>query len=277
MIPLRELEGARALVTGAGSLAPGIGNGRAAAILLARAGARVALVDLSADAARQTRDLIEEEGGVALVVPADVGDPANVQRAVATVADRFGGVDILVNNVGVAGPPGTAVDVDVGAWRLALHVNVTSMMLLAKHVVPHMARAGGGAVVNVSSIAALGGGHPTLLYPTAKGAIVSMTKAMAAHHGPQGIRVNCVAPGLVLTPMVQSRGMSDELREARRLAAPLETEGTGWDVGEAVLYLAGPRGRWVTGVVLPVDGGITATLPIRTPPRPSRTPAEQPA
>jgi len=277
MIPLRELEGARALVTGAGSLAPGIGNGRAAAILLARAGARVALVDLSADAARQTRDLIEEEGGDALVVPADVGDPANVQRAVATVADRFGGVDILVNNVGVAGPPGTAVDVDVGAWRLALHVNVTSMMLLAKHVVPHMARAGGGAVVNVSSIAALGGGHPTLLYPTAKGAIVSMTKAMAAHHGPQGIRVNCVAPGLVLTPMVQSRGMSDELREARRLAAPLETEGTGWDVGEAVLYLAGPRGRWVTGVVLPVDGGITATLPIRTPPRPSRTPAEQPA
>jgi len=244
-----------------------MGNGRAVAILLARAGARVALVDVSVDAARETHRMIDGEGGDAVVVPADVADPGAVERLVEDVVDRFDRIDVLVNNVGIAGPPGTAVDVDVDAWQLALHVNVTSMMLLAKFVVPHMERAGGGAIVNMASIAGLGGGHPTLLYPTAKGAVVSMTKAMAVHHGPQGIRVNCVAPGLVLTPMVESRGMSHEMREARRLAAPLPIEGSGWDVGEAVLYLAGPRARWVTGVVLPVDGGITATIPIRTPSR----------
>jgi NAD(P)-dependent dehydrogenase (short-subunit alcohol dehydrogenase family) len=141
------------------------------------------------------------------------------------------------------------------------------MMLLAKNCVPHMRSAGGGAIVNVSSIAGLGGGHPTLLYPTAKAAVIGLTKAMAAHHGVDGIRVNCVAPGLAFTPMVESRGMSEDLREARRRSAPLAVEGNGWDVGSAVLYLASPAARWVTGVVLPVDGGISATIPIQTPPR----------
>jgi NAD(P)-dependent dehydrogenase (short-subunit alcohol dehydrogenase family) len=132
------------------------------------------------------------------------------------------------------------------------------MMLMAKYAIPEMRKVGGGAIVNIASVAGLAGGHPSLLYPTSKGAVVNMTKAMAAHHGAEGIRVNCVAPGMVYTPMVYSRGMSPEMREARRERSLLKTEGTGWDVGNAVLYLVGDEARWVTGVVLPVDAGATA-------------------
>jgi NAD(P)-dependent dehydrogenase (short-subunit alcohol dehydrogenase family) len=118
-----------------------------------------------------------------------------------------------------------------------------------------MRKAGGGSSINIASVAGLAGGHPTLLYPTSKGAVANMTRAMAAHHGSDGIRVNCVAPGMVYTPMVYSRGMSAEMRAARRERSLLKTEGTGWDVGNAVLYLAGDEARWG---VLPVYAGATA-------------------
>jgi NAD(P)-dependent dehydrogenase (short-subunit alcohol dehydrogenase family) len=139
-----------------------------------------------------------------------------------------------------------------------MRVNVTAMMLMAKYAIPEMRKAGGGAIINLASVAGLAGGHPSLLYPTSKGAIVNMTRAMAAHHGSEGIRVNCVAPGMVYTPMVYSGGMSPEMREARRQRSLLRTEGTGWDVGNAVLYLASDEARWLTGVILPVDAGATA-------------------
>lgn len=122
------------------------------------------------------------------------------------------------------------------------------------------------AIVNIASVAGLVGGHPSLLYPTSKGAVVNMTRAMAAQHGAEGIRVNCIAPGMVYTPMVYSRGMTPEMRETRRMRSLLQTEGSGWDVGNAVLYLVGDESRWVTGVILPVDAGATAgagRLPIR--------------
>jgi len=134
------------------------------------------------------------------------------------------------------------------------------MMLMAKYAIPEMRKAGGGSIINIASVAGLAGGHPSLLYPTSKGAIVNLTRAMATHHGGEGIRVNCVAPGMVYTPMVYSRGMSPEIREARRERSLLKTEGTGWDVGNAVLYLAGDEARWVTGIVLPVDAGATAGI-----------------
>lgn len=114
------------------------------------------------------------------------------------------------------------------------------------------------AIVNIASVAGLVGGHPSLLYPTSKGAVVNMTRAMAAQHGAEGIRVNCIAPGMVYTPMVYSRGMTPEMRETRRMRSLLQTEGSGWDVGNAVLYLVGDESRWVTGVILPVDAGATA-------------------
>ena len=254
----QRLSGKVAIVTGAGSRADGIGNGRAASILLARHGAKVALVDAMRDWAEVTARMIEAERGDCVVLAADVTDPAACADAVGQTVKRWGGLDILVNNVGVAGPPGTAVEVDPVAWDQAMRVNVTSMMLMAKYAIPEMRKRGAGAIVNVASVAGLTGGHPNLLYPASKGAVVNMTRAMAAHHGIEGIRVNCIAPGMVYTPMVYSRGMSDELREARRNRSLLKTEGTGWDVGNAVLYLVSEEARWVTGVVLPVDAGATA-------------------
>lgn len=266
--PALDLGGAVALVTGAGSQTDGLGNGRASAILLARHGARVAVVDRVEAAAEQTRLAVEAEGGTAAVFLGDVSDPADCHAMVTAAAERLGDPTILVNNVGVAGPPGVAGEVDPDAWDAAMRVNVKSMVLMAGECLPGMDRAGGGAIVNISSAAGLVGGHPAILYATSKGAITQLTRAMAAHHGPQGIRVNCVAPGMVHTPMVTVRGMTEEMREARRSRSVLGTEGTAWDVAAAVLYLASPLARWVTGVVLPVDGGYSsAGMPLPTPPR----------
>lgn len=253
-----RLKGRIAVVTGAGSRGAGIGNGRAAAILMARQGASVLLLDAIGEAALQTQRMIAEEGGVSKALEADVTRPAECESAVRTAVDLWGRVDILVNNVGIGGPPGTAVDVDLEGWEHALRVNVTSMMLMSKFAIPEMRKQGAGSIVNIASVAGLIGGHPSLLYPTSKGAVVNMTRAMATHHGTEGIRVNCVCPGMVYTPMVSSRGMTAEMREARRLRSLLQTEGTGWDVGNAVLYLASDEARWVTGVILPVDAGATA-------------------
>lgn len=248
-----------AIVTGAGSRGDGIGNGRAAAVLLARRGARVALVDSVAEWAEQTRSMIEAEGGTSFVVETDVADPESCSRCVSQVVDRWGQLDILVNNVGVGGPPGDVVDVDPAEWERCHRINVTSMMLMSKYSVPHMRRAGGGSIVHVSSVAGLLGGHPHIAYPVTKGAVIPLTKAMAAQHGPEGIRVNAVAPGMVYTPMVStSAEMTEAVRETRRRRSLLGTEGTGWDVGEAVAFLASRRARWITGVVLPVDAGSTA-------------------
>lgn len=252
-----SLSGRVALVTGAGSRSADIGNGRAAAILLARRGARVLLLDAQRQAAEGTQRLIEAEGGVALSAQADVADPEQCREAVALAVGHWGRVDILVNNVGIGGPAGSAVDVDLEEWDRALRINVTSMMLMARYAIPEMRKIGAGAIVNIASVAGLIGGTPSLLYPTSKGAVVNMTRAMAAQHGAQGIRVNCVAPGMVYTPMVADR-MTPEIREARRMRSLLQTEGSGWDVGQAVAYLASDEARWVTGVILPVDAGTTA-------------------
>jgi NAD(P)-dependent dehydrogenase (short-subunit alcohol dehydrogenase family) len=261
-----RLAGKVAIVTGAGSRADGIGNGRAAAILLARHGARVALIDTVRGWVEATARMIEGEGGQCCVIEADVSIASACAAAVTQTVARWGRLDCLVNNVGIAGPPGTAVEVDPEAWDQALRVNVTSMMLMAKYAIPEMRKLGGGAIVNIASVAGLAGGHPHLLYPTSKGAVVQLTRAMAAQHGTEGIRVNCIAPGMVYTPMVYSRGMSPELRDQRRRRSLLQTEGTGWDVGNGVLYLVSDEARWVTGVVLPIDAGATAgagALPAR--------------
>jgi NAD(P)-dependent dehydrogenase (short-subunit alcohol dehydrogenase family) len=247
-----------AIVTGAGSRADGIGNGRAAAILLARQGAKVTLVDQNPAWVERTRQMIEAESGISLTVLADVTRPEDCSRIVRETVHTWGRLDILVNNVGIGGPPGTAVDVDIEAWDHAMRVNVTSMVLMAKYAIPEMIAAGGGAIVNLASVAGLLGGSPSLLYPTSKGAVVNMTRAMAAHHAPDRIRVNAVAPGMVYTPMVYAGGMTDDLREARRNRSLLKVEGEGWDVGNAVLYRDSEEARWVTGVILPVDAGATA-------------------
>ena len=253
-----RVAGKVAIVTGAGSRADGIGNGRAASVLLARNGAKVTLVDQNEAWVGRTREMIEAEGGTCQVVLADVTNPEDCARIVGETTGRWDRLDVLVNNVGISGPQGTAVEVDLAEWDQALRVNITSMMLMARFAIPEMAKAGGGSIINLASFAGLFGGHPHLLYPTTKGAVVNMTRAMAAHHAPQGIRVNAIAPGMVYTPMVYAGGMSEELREARRNRSLLKTEGTGWDIGNAVLYLASDEARWVTGITLPVDAGASA-------------------
>lgn len=253
-----RLQGKVAIVTGAGSRGDGIGNGRAAAILLARHGARVALVDVNRDWAAETARLIAAEGGTAEIMDGDVADADACQTIVARTLEAFGRLDILVNNVGITGPRGDAVEVDPAAWAEAMRINVASMMLMSKYAVPEMAKTGGGSIINLSSVAGLRGGHPSLLYPTSKSAVIGLTRAMAAHHGRAGIRVNCIAPGTVYTPMVSSRGMSAQMRQARADVTLLGTEGTGWDIGHGVLFLASDEARWITGITLPIDGGASA-------------------
>jgi NAD(P)-dependent dehydrogenase (short-subunit alcohol dehydrogenase family) len=256
-----RLQGRVAIVTGAGSRAEGIGNGRASAILMARNGARVVLVDQVDAWAQRTRELVEAEGGQGHVVVADVSKPDDCRRVVDQAVAQFGGVDILVNNVGITGALGTAVEVDPVEWEESLRINVTSMMLMAKVVVPQMVARGAGSIINIASVAGLKGGTPHLLYPTSKGAVVNMTRAMAAHHGAEGIRVNCVCPGMLHTPMMYAGGMSEAQRESRRKRSILQTEGSGWDTGAAVLFLASDDARWITGAILPVDAGATAATP----------------
>jgi NAD(P)-dependent dehydrogenase (short-subunit alcohol dehydrogenase family) len=257
-----RVRGKVALVTGAGSSAEGIGNGRAAALLLARHGAKVALLDFNEASAAETGRMIEDEGGECMVVQADVTDIKACESAVQATADRWGRLDILVNNVGTSRIVGNAVELDVEAWDRGLRLNVTSMMYMVRFAVPQMQKSGGGSIINIASITALHGGHPNLFYPTSKGAILNLTRTMAGNHGGDGIRVNCIAPGFVYTPVVYGGGrLPDGVREKRREMSVLKTEGTGWDVGWGVLFLASDEARWITGVILPIDAGVSAISP----------------
>ena len=215
-----------------------IGNGRATAILLARQGAKVALLDYNVEWAQETKRMIDEEGGISEVIHTDVTDEQSCRNAVQKAVSLFGTVHILVNVVGVGGAMGDATTVDMLAWDRDLRINLTSMVLMSRHAIPVMRTNGRGAVVNMSSVSGLLGGNPSLLYPTTKGAVVQMTRAMAAQHGPENIRVNCVCPGMVYTPMVRGRGMTEELRQARINQNLLRQEGTGWDVGNGKILNA---------------------------------------
>jgi NAD(P)-dependent dehydrogenase (short-subunit alcohol dehydrogenase family) len=155
---------------------------------------------------------------------------------------------------------GDATKVDMDAWDRDLRINLTSMVLTARHAIPHMRKNARGSIVNMSSVSGLLGGNPSLLYPTTKGATIQMTRAMAAQHGPENIRVNCVAPGMVFTPMVKSRGMTDELRQARIDQNLMKQEGDAWDVGNGVLFLCSREAKWITGLIMPIDGGVSFSL-----------------
>ena len=255
------LRGRVAVVTGGGAAGDGIGNGRAAALLLARAGARVVVVDRQKTLAQRTAEMIAAEGGEAEAYEADVTDESQCRELVQRVVERFGGLQLLDNNVGI-GSRGSVVDEPADAWRRVMQVNVESMFLMSKFAIPAMVASGGGAIVNVSSISAL---RPRGLtsYSVSKGAVIALTKAMAVDHGRDGIRVNCVAPGPVFTPMVSASGMSDAAREQRKRASVLRIEGTGWDVGYAVRFLLSEQARYITGQVLVVDGGTTLRGPER--------------
>lgn len=250
------LAGKVAIVTGGGAAGDGIGNGRAAAILLARAGARVLVVDRQLDLAQQTVNMIIAEDGDAVAFAADVTDEKHCAAMVDAALSHFSRLDLLDNNVGIASK-GSVVEEDPQVWRQVMQVNVESMFLASKHAIPAMIQtAASGAIVNVASIAALRPRGMTA-YSVSKGAVIALTRAMAVDHGPAGIRVNCVAPGPVYTPMVYAEGMSDEARERRRNASILGVEGSGWDVGYAVRFLLSDQAGFITGQTLVVDGGAT--------------------
>jgi NAD(P)-dependent dehydrogenase (short-subunit alcohol dehydrogenase family) len=256
------LEGKVAVVTGGGAAGDGIGNGRAAALLLAQSGAQVVVVDRRIELAKRTVEMISEAGGVAEAHAADVTDEAACRALVEYAVERFGRLDLLDNNVGI-GSRGSVVDEKPETWRRVMQVNVESMFLLSKYAIPAMiASGGGGAIVNVASISAMMPRGLTA-YSVSKGAVIALTQAMAVDHGPDGIRVNCVAPGPVYTPMVFAGGMSENAREQRRRASLLRIEGTGWDVGNAVRFLLSNQARYITGQVLVVDGGTTLMGPAR--------------
>lgn len=257
----RQLAGRSCIVTGAGSQGSGVGNGRATAIAFARQGGRVLVVDQDPDAGQYTVDTINADGGEAKLFVANVTEADACEAMVHAARDQWGRVDVLVNNVGID-CKGSVVNVSEITWDHVMDVNVKSAVLASKFAIPAMIDDGGGAIVNISSVSALRPKGSTA-YSTSKGAIVALTRAMAVDHGPDGIRVNCVVPGPVYTPMVSSAGMSEELRERRRLASVLQIEGTAWDIANAVLFLVSDESRYITGVTLLVDGGVTLRGPDR--------------
>lgn len=250
-----RLRGKVAIVTGAGSRGPGLGNGKAAAILFAREGARVLCVDQAVPRAEETVAMIRAEGGEAAALAADVTRADDCHAMVEAAVARWGGLDVLHNNVGIESRK-DLLETTEEEWDQVLEVDLKSVFLATRAAVPALITRGGGSVICVSSIAGHRG-HGRTAYAAAKAGIEGFVRTVAVQLGPQGVRVNAIAPGTVWTPMVE--GLGPEARERRRKASPLGTEGTGWDVGWGAVYLASDESRWVTGQVLVIDAGLTAT------------------
>lgn len=247
------------MITGAGSSGPGVGTGHAISVLFAREGAQVVLVNRRRDHSQAVLDLIEGEGGHGIALAADITNPGDCERVAESAVEAFGSLDVLVNNVGISAP-GSVTQVPESEWDHVMAVNLKGMMLMSKYAIPKMAAGGDGAIVNISSMGAVharrGG---SAAYHASKGGVISLTKAMAVAHGRDHVRVNCVMPGLIYTPMV-AVDMSEQERDRRRLSSPLGLEGTAWDVAWAAVFLSSPEARWITGVALPVDGGIYVAM-----------------
>lgn len=263
----KRLEGKVAIVTGAGQT-PGdtIGNGRAISVLFARAGARVMLVDLRLDSAQETQEIIAKERGEAFAFAADVTRSDDCRRLAEESVARYGRIDILVNNVGTGGEDLGPVKLKEEAWERIYNVNVKSMYLTCKHVIPYMEKQGGGSIVNISSIASVCA-TPMLAYKTSKSAVNSLTHSIAFMYAGKSIRVNCIMPGLMNTPMAiegisRYRGISKEdLIKERESRIPLKGGmGSGWDTAYAALFLASDEAKFITAAVLPVDGGQSARI-----------------
>lgn len=263
----RRLEGKTAIVVGAGQT-PGdtIGNGRATSLLFARAGAKVLLVDNRLESAQETQSMINREGGVAQAFAADVTQGEACRRIAEKCVEAYGKIDILVNNVGIGGGDYGPVELDEELWERVLRVNLKSMYLTSKHVLPYMEKQGSGSIINISSVASVCD-HPSLVYKTSKAGVNALTHSVAMKYASKGIRVNAIMPGFMNTPMAiegisKRRGISkEELIKERDSMVPLKGGmGTGWDTGYAALFLASDEAKFITAVILPVDGGQCAKI-----------------
>lgn len=262
------LAGRVAIVTGAGSSGPGIGNGKAISVLLARHGARVLLVDRNPDAMAETAAMIAQEGGVSATCVADVTRTDDVERIVQAAMSAFGRLDILVNNVGIV-EFGDVVGTSEESWDRVFSVNLRSAFLTMKHAIPRMIETGGGAIVNISSVSGIRVGLPYCSYQASKAAMNHLTRSVAVDFARKGIRANAVLPGLIDTPMPRmqvlggyaSGGDVEAMLRVRAELSPTGAQGTAWDVAEAVLYLASDRAAYVNGIELVVDGGYSTLVP----------------
>jgi NAD(P)-dependent dehydrogenase (short-subunit alcohol dehydrogenase family) len=251
-----RLKGKVAVDTGAAPRGEGVGNGMATAILFAREGAKVVLVNRSAERAEKLAQQIKGEGGEASVFAGDVAKPEACEAMAAYTIKTYGRLDILHNNVGI-GAPGTPETVKLEDWHKVIEANLTTTMLCTKACLPRMKQGGGGSVIMVSSIAgALGlmGSPGAVAYSTAKAGLHGFTMSVAADYATENIRANCIVVGSVHTPMVAHMGA--EARARRKNMVPMQTEGTAWDIAYGAVYLASDESRWVTGITLPIDGGL---------------------
>jgi NAD(P)-dependent dehydrogenase (short-subunit alcohol dehydrogenase family) len=260
-----------AIVTGAGSVGPGWGNGKATATLLARQGGAVFLVDINEEAAIETRHIIEAEGGICAVHCCDMRNAAEVGEMVQACLNRFKSIDVLVNNVG-GSAPGDPVSMTEEVWDNQIDMNLKTVFLGCKYVLPVMQTQNRGAIVNLSSVAGLRndghGGRVHVGYSASKAAVIQFTRATAGAYVKNGIRCNTVVPGLMHTPLVEHRlartvGGNDAaaLIASRNARTPMGRMGTAWDVAHAVLFLASDEANYITGTEIIVDGGLILATP----------------
>lgn len=257
-----RLEGKVAIIVGAGQQ-PGdtVGNGRATAERFAQEGATLLLVDINEAWAESTRAAVAPHGHGASVLRADITREADCAAIAAACIERYGRIDILHNNVGRSKGDRKTTEMDADAWDTIMAMNLKGMFMTCKHVLPHMIGRGSGCIVNISSTSSLAA-RPSITYKTSKGAVNTMTQHIAMENARHGIRANVILPGLIDTPMAierraQERGVSrDVIRAEREALVPMGRMGTAWDVANAALFLASDEARYITGVILPVDGGL---------------------
>lgn len=253
------------LVFGAGSVGPGFGNGKAAAVAYAREGGSVVCVDVDLEAAKNTVDVIESEGGSGLALAADVTRSSDISAVVEATMERFGRIDVLHNNVGI-NLPGGAAEATEESWRKVMDVNLTSAFLTCKAVLPIMEKQGGGAIINISSLASIRWtGYPYVSYYASKAALNHFTRAIAIEYAAKGIRANAILPGVMDTPHIQKQisgyyGSAEEMKAKRDALSPMKRQGDGWDIAWAAVFLASDEAKYITGVELPIDGGLHVTV-----------------
>jgi NAD(P)-dependent dehydrogenase (short-subunit alcohol dehydrogenase family) len=263
---VERLKGKTAIVVGAGSIGPGWGNGKATAVTFAREGAQVFCVDRNTAAASETVEIITSEGGQAIAFAADASRAADIEAMVAACLKAYGRIDVLDNNVGIA-ETGSVTEVSEADWDRVFAVNLKSAFLAMKHVIPVMTAQGGGSIINISSIASIRHlGISYVTYGTTKAAMNQMTRTTAVEFAGRNIRVNAILPGLMKTPMVEhsaglaasyAKGDVEAMWRARDAQVPMGHMGDAWDVANAALFLASDESKYVTGIELVVDGGIT--------------------
>jgi NAD(P)-dependent dehydrogenase (short-subunit alcohol dehydrogenase family) len=257
-----RLHGKRAVVVGAGQT-PGetIGNGRATALLFGREGAHLLLVDRDESSLGETAEQIRREGGRVETLVADISDDDACAAVAEEARARLGGMDVLHNNVGIGGGDAAPAELEAARWDRIVDVNLRAMWLTCKHAVPVLRADGGGAIVNISSLAAVAAATTLTAYKVSKAGVNALTQTLAVAHAAEGIRVNAIMPGLIDTPMAvdapaRAAGRPREgLAAARARRVPLGRQGTAWDVAHAALFLASDEAGFITGAVLPVDGG----------------------